>query len=88
MSFFEIISTRHSVRQFETRLISANIVQRIPSTAVRATYEGNLRSYKILAITKKDTKHRLAEASHGQDSVSDACCLGCLLGGSRSCQDS
>ncbi|MEM3089464.1 MAG: nitroreductase family protein [Candidatus Nitrosotenuis sp.] len=71
MSFFEIISTRHSVRQFETRSISANIVQRIPSTAVRAPYEENLQSYKILAVTKKDAKRRLADAVHGQDSVSD-----------------
>ncbi|WP_048196737.1 nitroreductase family protein [Candidatus Nitrosotenuis uzonensis] len=75
MSFFEIISTRHSVRQFEARSISANIVQRISSTAVRAPYEENLQSCKILAITKKDAKRRLAKAAHGQDSVGDAAVL-------------
>jgi len=72
MSFFDLISSRHSIRAFQDKKLSEDIIERIASAATRAASAGNLQSYQIFIITKKDDKSKLADAAHGQDFIDNA----------------
>jgi nitroreductase len=72
MSFFEIVSSRHSVRSFKDKGVSQDIIDKILDAATRAASAGNLQSYRIFVVTKNDHKRRLASAAHGQDFIKNA----------------
>jgi nitroreductase len=72
MSFFELISTRHSVRAFEGRPIPEDVIKKILGAASAATSAGNLQSYQIVIVVKKESKALLADAAHGQEFIKDA----------------
>lgn len=72
MSFFELISTRHSVRAFDGSPISDDVIRRIIGAASAAASAGNLQSYQIVVVIKNDTKSLLADAAHGQEFIKDA----------------
>jgi len=72
MSFFELISTRHSVRAFEDRPIPEELVRKILEAATAAPSAGNLQSYQIVVVVKKEPKKLLSGAAHGQDFIIDA----------------
>jgi nitroreductase len=71
-SFFELISTRHSVRTFKEKELSDEIVKKIIMAANRAPSAGNLQSYKIFIITKNKDKKKLVIAAHEQDFIGKA----------------
>lgn len=75
MSFFDLISTRHSVRAFENKQVSDDLIKKIASASTLAASAGNLQSYKIFIVTKKETRKLLADAAHGQDFIGDASVL-------------
>lgn len=75
MSFFDLIATRHSVRVFEDKPIPDDMMQGILNAAVSAPSAGNLQSYRILVIRKKEIKMQIVSAVHGQDFVGDAAAL-------------
>jgi predicted oxidoreductase (fatty acid repression mutant protein) len=56
MSFFDLISTRHSVRAFKDESISDDHIKKILEASTSATSAGNLQSYKIFIVTKKELK--------------------------------
>jgi len=72
MSFFDLISSRHSVRAFKEQKISNEVIEQILTAATRASSAGNLQSYQIFVITKKDDKKRLVVAAHGQNFIENA----------------
>ncbi len=72
MSFFDLISLRHSVRAFKEQKISDDVVEKILTAATRASSAGNLQSYQIFVITKKEDKKRLAVAAHEQNFIENA----------------
>lgn len=72
MSFFDLVSSRHSIRTFQDKKLPDDIIEKIVNAATRAASAGNLQSYQIFIIAKKDAKTRLAEAAHGQDFISNA----------------
>jgi len=71
-SFFELISTRHSVRTFKESVLSDEIIKKILMAANKAPSAGNLQSYKIFIVTKTDDKKKLAIAAHEQDFIEKA----------------
>ena len=75
MSFFDLISSRHSVRAFQDKKLAEATIETIANAATRAASAGNLQSYQIFIITKKTEKEKLAEAAHGQDFIEDASCV-------------
>lgn len=72
MSFFDLISSRHSVRSFKDKKLSDDIIEKIYGSATKAASAGNLQSYQIFVITKKDYKRRLAKAAHDQRFIESA----------------
>lgn len=72
MGFFDLISTRHSIRAFKQKDISKEIIGKILHAAQRAPSAGNLQSYHIFVVTQKKIKQSLAEAAHNQNYLIDA----------------
>ncbi|HSB57834.1 MAG TPA: nitroreductase family protein [Nitrosopumilaceae archaeon] len=71
-SFFELISTRHSVRKFKERVVSNEIIEKILTAANKSPSAGNLQSYEIFIVTKKEDKKKLAFAAHEQNFIEKA----------------
>jgi nitroreductase len=72
MSFFDLISSRHSIRAFKDKQLQEDTIDKILSAAMRAASAGNLQSYRIFVAENKKTKNRLAKAAHDQGFVSEA----------------
>lgn len=72
MSFFDLISSRHSVRAFKEQEMAKGIIEKILAAATKAPSAGNLQSYQIFVMTKKEDKKRLVTAAHGQNFLEDA----------------
>jgi len=75
MSFFDLISSRHSVRAFGDRKLPDDIIQKIAGAATKAASAGNLQSYQIFVVTKEEDKSKLVNAAHGQGFIGDASCV-------------
>ncbi len=71
LGFFDLISSRHSVRSYKQKNLSKEIIAKILYAAQRAPSAGNLQSYQIYVVTKKEVKKRLAEAAHDQNYIID-----------------
>ncbi|TBR06888.1 MAG: nitroreductase [Candidatus Nitrosotenuis sp.] len=69
MSFFDLISSRHSVRAFKEQKMSNDAIEKILAAGTGAPSAGNLQSYQIFVVSKKEDKKRLAVAAHGQDFI-------------------
>ena len=72
MSFFDLISSRHSVRSFKEQKMSSDVIEKILVAATRASSAGNLQSYQIFVVSKKEDKKRLAMAAHGQNFIENS----------------
>ncbi|MEM4378924.1 MAG: nitroreductase family protein [Candidatus Nitrosotenuis sp.] len=72
MLFFDLISSRHSVRAFKDKKLQEDAIKKILSSAVMTASAGNLQSYQIFVVENKQAKHSLAEAAHDQSFVGDA----------------
>ena len=70
--FFNLISSRHSVRAFKNIPIPEEIIDSIINAAVKGPSSGNLQSYQIFMVSKKTERGKLAEAAHGQNYVYEA----------------
>lgn len=72
MSFFDLISSRHSIRSFQDKTLPDKTIEKIVNAATRAASAGNLQSYQIFIMAKKEDRTKLAEAAHGQDFIKEA----------------
>lgn len=72
MDFFELISTRHSVRAFNDEPINEDVVEKILSAANSAPSARNLQSYKIFVVQKIKDKKSLILAAHDQGFIGEA----------------
>lgn len=72
MSFFDLISSRHSIRSFQDKTLPDKTIEKIANAATRAASAGNLQSYQIFIMAKKEDKAKLAEAAHSQDFIKEA----------------
>lgn len=72
MSFFDLISSRHSVRAFKEQKMPSETIEKILVAATRASSAGNLQSYQIFVVSKNKDKKRLATAAHGQNFIENS----------------
>jgi nitroreductase len=72
MGYFELISSRRSVRAFTQEGVSADALGQIVSAANRAPSAGNLQAYQIVVVRQAERRRRLAQAALGQEFVAEA----------------
>lgn len=72
MTFFDLISSRHSIRSFKSEIIPNGIIEKIVKAATMASSAGNLQSYKIFVVDNKEYKKKLAKAAHDQTFIEGA----------------
>lgn len=70
--FFDLISSRHSVRAFKNTPIPDDVLNTIINTSIKGPSAGNLQSYQIFIVSKKTEKEKLSEAAHGQNYILEA----------------
>lgn len=73
MDFWEVISRRHSVREYaEDRDVSQDLVDSILDAAIQAPSAGNRQSWHFIVVRNKRLKSALAQAAFGQMFVAEA----------------
>jgi nitroreductase len=72
MSFFDLVSSRHSIRAFKDKKLSDETIEKILNAATTASSAGNLQSYQIFIVTKKTDKQDIASAAHDQNFIENA----------------
>lgn len=70
--FFDLISSRHSVRAFKQKELPNEVIEKILDAAQRAPSAGNLQSYQIIVISNKEIQKKLVKAAHDQDYLAQA----------------
>ena len=71
-NFFELISSRHSVRAFKNDSVPEEKLTAILDAATKAPSSGNLQSYQIFVVSQDSQKNQLVESAHGQGYISEA----------------
>lgn len=72
MDFFDVLSQRHSVREFSSRAVEERTLNKILNAANTAPSAGNLQSYEIVVIRGPKQKAALARAAFDQDFMTAA----------------
>jgi len=72
MDILEIIKKRRSIRKHKAKEIPQEIINELIEALIWAPSAGNLQSRKFYFVFKKEIKDGLAEASYGQDFISQA----------------
>lgn len=72
MDYFELVSTRHSVRAYTRQDVGAGALERILRAANRAPSAGNLQAFEVVAVRSSERRRRLARAAFGQEFVAEA----------------
>ncbi len=72
MDFSRVLRERRSVRRYEGRPVSKEIVLKLIEAAEEAPSAGNLRARKYVVITGKEIAKAIAVASYGQGQVETA----------------
>lgn len=71
-NFFDLISSRHSVRAFKNIPIPEDKINAILDASIRGPSAGNLQSYRIFIVSKMTDKQKLVESAHGQEYIREA----------------
>lgn len=72
MDFFDVLATRHTVREFSKRGVGELQLKRILESADAAPSAGNLQSYRVVIVTDQQNKAALARAAYGQQFITGA----------------
>jgi nitroreductase len=72
VEFFEVVSTRRSVRAFTKDPISNEELRTILDAVNAAPSAGNLQAYEVVVVRDKSTKKKLAKAAWGQNFIAEA----------------
>lgn len=72
MNFFDLITTRRSVRAFQPTPVDKEKLRTVLEAAVAAPSAGNLQAYSIVVVHDPARRVRLAEAALGQDFLAQA----------------
>ena len=65
MEFFGLVKKRHSVRNFSSRPVESQKIEKILSVARTAPSAGNLKAYKIIVVDRVPLESELAQISSG-----------------------
>lgn len=69
IDFFDLIATRHSIRAYQQKSISKDIIRKILAASQKAPSAGNIQSYQIFVVSNDNIKKRLAKAAHDQNYI-------------------
>lgn len=69
MEFFDVVERRHSIRNYSSRPVEREKLDRILAAANRAPSAANLQAYEIYLVTKVTHRAALAKAACGQGFV-------------------
>lgn len=72
MDYFELVSKRRSIRQYETKEIENEKIMKILNCANQAPSAGNLQAYEIYVVTDDFQRSKLIKAAQGQDFLEQA----------------
>jgi nitroreductase len=72
MSFFDLITSRHSVREFRAEPVSDRTIERVVDAANRAPSAGDLQAYEVVVVRSASRRRLLARAAFEQRFVADA----------------
>jgi len=72
MDFFDLITSRHSVREFRAEPVSDRAIERVLDAANRAPSAGDLQAYAIVVVRSASRRRLLAHAAFEQRFVADA----------------
>lgn len=72
MEFLQVLKDRRSIRQYENRPVSREVILKLLDAAEAAPSAGNLRARKYIVITRKEMARALAMAAYGQSQVDTA----------------
>jgi len=72
MEFFNVISTRRSIRTYQETAVEHDKLERILATLNMAPSAGDLQAYEIVVVQHAAAKHDLAAAAHGQGFLAQA----------------
>lgn len=71
--FFETVHRRHSVRKYQTDMpVEQEKLHAILGTACAAPSAGDLQSYRIIVVTRPDTRDQLRQRAHDQAFIAEA----------------
>ncbi len=66
MEFFQAVEQRHSIRNYSSRPVEPEKLNRILEAANLAPSAANLQAYEIYVVTKTKQRAALCKAAHGQ----------------------
>jgi nitroreductase len=72
MEFFDLIHKRQSIRAYQDRQVENDKIEKILKATNIAPSAGNLQAYEIFLVSDKDQRAALAQATLGQDFISQA----------------
>ncbi|UII55874.1 nitroreductase family protein [Cytobacillus spongiae] len=72
MEFKDVIHGHRSIREYEDREVSQEVLEEILDAGIRASSSGNMQSYSIIVTRDKELKQKLYSAHMDQSMVVDA----------------
>ncbi len=72
MDLFEAIYRRQSIRSFEDKDVSDEVIKRLIAAACQAPSAGNLQTWRFYVVRERESKEELARAALNQRFVSQA----------------
>jgi nitroreductase len=70
--FFGFLTSRSSVRDYDTAPLLEEVIAYILSCACTAPSAGNLESWDVVVVTDEEVRFALAEAAYGQEHIAKA----------------
>jgi nitroreductase len=72
VEFAEVVASRHSIRQFESRAVEADKLSSLLESVMLAPTAGNLQAYDVHVVRSRAIRDGLARAAHAQGFVAQA----------------
>lgn len=72
MAFDDLLKKRASIRRYSTKSVSFNDIAKICEAARYAPMAGNIYTVRLIIVSEKEKKEKLAEAALGQEFIADA----------------
>ncbi len=72
MEFYDVIKGHRSIRQYEQKEVSDEVLHQILEAGIRASSSGNMQSYSIIVTKDKALREKLYEPHMEQSMVTDA----------------
>ncbi len=72
MQLYEVIRKRRSIREYETREVKNEKLEKVLNAARLAPSAKNIQPWKVIVVEDEGLREELAEAAYGQEHLSQA----------------